>query len=355
MNLNVTLLCKVVDNFGDAGICARLARQLAVEHGCRVQIWSDQPELVMLLLGSGFHNDLAGGSVEVDHWAQPFASLSPPGDMVIEAFACGTPPELIAAMKAQSPQPVWVNLEYLTTEPWADGCHLNTSPHPSSGLIQHFFFPGFSHKTGGLIREKKLPLSNDIFAQLGVSQPAVPGELRLSLFCYPAAPIDNLCQALSTSPHPVRLFTPDGVRATAGGNLTIHPFGFVTQRDYDRLLAACDLNFVRGEDSFIRAHWAAKPLIWQPYIQPEDAHLAKLNGWMDQVTPFLSAEDAKILALAHEVWNVSAGDWREIWPSLSRCLPSLKVGMQRWTESLMKQDDLASQLLALIQTQGQVT
>ena len=35
------IFCKVVDNYGDIGVCWRLARQLAGEHGLRVRLWVD--------------------------------------------------------------------------------------------------------------------------------------------------------------------------------------------------------------------------------------------------------------------------------------------------------------------------
>ena len=38
------VFCRVVDNYGDAGVCWRLARQLAIEHGCDVTLWIDRLE-----------------------------------------------------------------------------------------------------------------------------------------------------------------------------------------------------------------------------------------------------------------------------------------------------------------------
>ena len=35
------IFCKVVDNYGDAGVCWRLARQLVAEHGLAVTLWID--------------------------------------------------------------------------------------------------------------------------------------------------------------------------------------------------------------------------------------------------------------------------------------------------------------------------
>jgi hypothetical protein len=58
------------------------------------------------------------------------------------------------------------------------------------------------------------------------------------------------------------------------------PLPFLPQVRYDELLWACDLNFVRGEDSFVRAQWAAKPFVWQIYPQAEDAHRVKLDAFL---------------------------------------------------------------------------
>ncbi len=43
MNKPITcdIFCAVVDNYGDIGVCWRLARQLAHEHGMTVRLWVD--------------------------------------------------------------------------------------------------------------------------------------------------------------------------------------------------------------------------------------------------------------------------------------------------------------------------
>jgi hypothetical protein len=58
----------------------------------------------------------------------------------------------------------------------------------------------------------------------------------------------------------------------------VHAVPFVSQDDYDRLLWLADLNFVRGEDSFVRAQWAEQPFVWQIYPQADNAHLEKLDA-----------------------------------------------------------------------------
>ena len=53
---------------------------------------------------------------------------------------------------------------------------------------------------------------------------------------------------------------------------------WLTQADFDHLLWACDLNFVRGEDSLVRAAWAGAPFVWQVYPQHDGAHAAKVEA-----------------------------------------------------------------------------
>ena len=37
----IDLFCRVVDNYGDIGVCWRLARQLDTEHDCKVRLIVD--------------------------------------------------------------------------------------------------------------------------------------------------------------------------------------------------------------------------------------------------------------------------------------------------------------------------
>src|SRR4051812_25101195 len=148
------VFCRVVDNYGDAGVCWRLARQLATEHGCHVTLWIDR-------LATLAHFQ---PGVDVQASTQSVAGISiariaddapapPLPDVVIEAFACGLPPLYVGAMGDASAPPLWIALEYLSAEPWVDTVHGLASPQPRLPLERYFWFPGFTHQTGGLIRE----------------------------------------------------------------------------------------------------------------------------------------------------------------------------------------------------------
>ncbi len=146
--------CRVIDNLGDAGVCWRLAVNLA-ERGQRVRLFIDDPAPLAFM--APLHGHGTPG-VEVRAW--PRSGPGPgddaePGDVVIEAFGCDLPPATVAAMARRPAAPVWLNLEYLSGEAYVERSHGLPSPQPN-GLRKWFFYPGFTPRTGGLLRERGL-------------------------------------------------------------------------------------------------------------------------------------------------------------------------------------------------------
>jgi uncharacterized repeat protein (TIGR03837 family) len=334
------IFCAVVDNYGDAGVCWRLARQLAGEHDWRVRLWID--DLAPLLRLAPDH---ATSAVDVRVWHKDWPAHWPEADVaevVIEAFACEPPAAYVEAMAARIRPPVWLNLEYLSAESWVAGCHAMPSPHPRLPLVKYFFFPGFDPATGGLLRERDYDARRAAFddaafrAEFGIP-PRARDELTISLFSYENPALADLMRAWVDSARPLRVLRPghSGPIVTEG-KLSLHPLPFLPQARYDELLWACDLNFVRGEDSFVRAQWAAKPFVWQIYPQAADAHLAKLEAFLaihpagDRLRPFWRA------------WN---GVGRLDWPAFAASLPALEVALRQWALTLAAGPDLAARLV----------
>ena len=270
-------------------------------------------------------------------------------DVVIEAFGCGLPAPYLAAMVACARQPVWINLEYLSAEPWIETCHGLASRHATLPLTRYFFFPGFTAKSGGLLRERDLFARRDRFhadararealwRALGLAPPAA-ATLVVSLFCYPNAALPALLDAWVDGEGPLLCLVPEGVggeplerwiasRAPPSGGplvrgrLTLAAVPFLAQDDYDRLLWACDVNFVRGEDSFVRAQWAAQPLVWQAYPQTQDAHRLKLEAFVARYAAALEA-DAAAWGNFLRAWN-DAGDAGATWSSFAAVRAKLR-------------------------------
>ena len=138
------IFCTVIDNFGDIGVCWRLAKQLAHEHGKTVRLWVDDlvsfsciaPQVVPAVQRQVFQQ------VEICLWSTLPKAVEP-ADVVIEAFACELPEVYVTAMLQMAKQPVWINLEYLSAESWVAQYHGLPSPHPRLPLSKTFFFPGF--------------------------------------------------------------------------------------------------------------------------------------------------------------------------------------------------------------------
>lgn len=289
--MQADLFCRVIDNFGDIGVSWRLARQLVVEHNWSIRLWVDDLQSFQKLdprLDTATDRQVIEG-VEILHWTDGI-NLAPAA-VVIAMFSCDLPESYLVQM--HSKPVLWINLEYLSAEDWVETCHALPSLR-SDGLSSYFFFPGFTSRTGGLLREVDLLSRRDAWLKdkeaqleflqsLGVTAKANNTRL-ISLFCYPNAPIQTLLNQLAADSTPSILLLPRGIaphlETSKLGNLFIKRIPFVPQTEYDKILWTCDLNFVRGEDSIVRAIWAGKPFVWQIYSQTENTHLLKLDAWL---------------------------------------------------------------------------
>ncbi|GIZ52158.1 elongation factor P maturation arginine rhamnosyltransferase EarP [Noviherbaspirillum aridicola] len=373
----LALFCKVVDNFGDIGICWRLSRQLQREHGIAVTLWVDDLKSFRRLCPDVVPDADAQHvqGIEVRHWRDQDGAFAPEEipDIVIEFFGCELPPAYVAAMAQCEPRPVWLNLEGLTAEEWVEGCHGLPSMHPRLPLTKHFFFPGFTAKTGGLLREAGLDEARQRFqsdpaamqgflGQLGVS-PAEMAAMKVSLFCYPHAPVADLFAAWSDGGTAVTCLVPEGVATAAvqsflggtpragavhaQGALTVRVIPFLPQPDYDRLLWACDLNFVRGEDSFVRAQWAQRPFVWHIYPQDENLHHKKLRAFLQRYASGLDGLEAFSLE-----WNGATAQqaWPQSWDSLRADLAGIERRAVEWSGRMQALGNLTSGMLAFAAT-----
>lgn len=337
------IYCRVIDNHGDIGVCWRLACDLA-SRGQRVRVWVDDASALAWMAPSG------APGVRVFRWKDAALDYEL-GDVVIEAFGCTLPSVVVDRMASMNRPPVWINLEYLSAEPFVERSHRVLSPQ-RRGLRKWFYYPGFTERTGGLIREADLLQRRQDFDAAawlqanGLSPRA--DERVVSLFCYeqPALPalLDHLSLKptllLATAGHAARQIEHLLGPSLRRGTLRAVLLPALPQTDYDHLLWASDLNFVRGEDSFVRAQWAGRPFVWQIYPQADGADALKLQAFLDR---FLQAADATLAGGIRQTWAAWNGgalpcptepdtaDWQR------HCLA--------WRDALVRQSDLASQLI----------
>jgi len=370
------IFCAVIDNFGDIGVCWRLSRQLSQEYGQIVRLWVDDLQRFASLAPT-VDSDLSCQTIqgiEIRLWSNHtaiFAQIEP-ADVVIEAFACELPENYLHKMQ-QKNQVVWINLEYLSAEPWVINYHAIPSRHPRSGLFKTCFFPGFVPGTGGLLRERiyqsqQVTFDNQAFLTRFDISADRSNIVRISLFCYDQAPVEHLIKHLSESIVPIGLIVPIGKIAQritqllgyshceAGmqmqlQQLTISIIPFLEQTDYDRLLCCCDINFVRGEDSFVRAQYAAKPFVWNIYPQVGQAHWEKLDAFLNIYTLTMSPDMANAIQEFWCSWNGRCVLNKEVLFQFLSLTGSLKKYNKAWYEQLLKQQDLVSNLVQFVENQ----
>jgi uncharacterized repeat protein (TIGR03837 family) len=370
------IFCLVVDNFGDVGVSWRLARQLAREHGKRVRLCLDDLTVLHKLrpdLDPAYDLQTVDG-VEVVRLGEPFV-VDGIADVVVETFGCDPPQAYVQAMAALAVKPRWINLEYLSAEEWVEGSHALPSPHPRLPLVKHYFFPGFTPRTGGLLREQGLLERRDAFQSDAGAQAAFwsglvgrlppPEALKVSLFTYAGAPVEGLARASAQHPGPVWLLAAEGAAShalrdwgegRAGMRRNDHVFHipFVPQERYDQLLWACDINFVRGEDSFVRAQWAARPFAWHIYPTDDGAHWVKMAAFLARYTADLDRGHAAAVTALWEAWNRgdqlvpsdrAAASLHEAWPAFTARRERLGEHARAWSDRLATRPDLAEALV----------
>jgi uncharacterized repeat protein (TIGR03837 family) len=260
------------------------------------------------------------------------------------------------AQRAQAP--VWINLEYLSAEAYPARNHGLPSPQlagPAAGMTKWFFFPGFDDATGGLIREPGLLKARDRFDRASwLASRAIdvaPYERLVSLFCYANAAVPALLQRLADQPTLV-LCTPEhAIRqasAAAGtegrlGELRVRALPWVSQHDYDRLLWSCDLNCVRGEDSWVRGIWAGAPMLWQPYPQADDLHIRKVDAYLERTLDGAPEALSGPLRRLARAW-AGAGVMPEALPDLDLW----RNQARDWCDALACRRDLTTALVTFV-------
>ncbi|MDP1521866.1 elongation factor P maturation arginine rhamnosyltransferase EarP [Methylotenera sp.] len=368
------VFCRIVDNFGDIGVCWRLSQQLAHEHHLQVRLFIDNLAIASKIIPS-LNAELPSqtiNSVEICTWPNADEDIKP-ADVALETFSCELPATYLEAMQAST---LWVNLEYLSAEPWVADFHARGSNNTK--ITRHFFFPGFTDATGGLIREtnifqknqklaKSPPLQCDFLQSLNLVH---DDALKISLFSYPHAPIPSLLNAMAESNQRIHCYVPIssifpkvaeyfGIDSSqlntiqtgekfSQKNLNVTILPFLSQSDYDKLLAICDINFVRGEDSWIRAIWAAKPFIWQPYLQTENTHITKLDAFLDLFYSSCDETAKYSVSEAHSAW-VADNITIPVWQNYLNNLPTIKRFTLQQANQLAEQTDLAAKLVIFLQ------
>ncbi len=292
-----------------------------------------------------------------------------PGDVVVEMFGCHLLPSFVDRIQQVGPGRVrWLNLEHLSAESWVEDAHLRPSPQPG-GINKLFFFPGFTDATGGLLREADLLTRRDAWQSLPSARrialralglpPPPEHATTVLLFSYGRSRLGSWLDLLAASARPTMLWVCPGPimetmnnwltmqlaagQTTVRGSLTVAALPYIAQERFDEILWAADLCIVRGEDSFVRAQWAARPLLWHIYPQHDDAHTVKLDAFLAR---YLEGAEAPLREATRNLWMA----WNQelaldnAWDAFLPHVTAARRHAERWCRSLALRTDLATQL-----------
>lgn len=393
-SMEITVLCKVVDNFGDIGVVFRLCRALSeLKKNLEIRlVVSNLDSFAKISKGidsTKTFQEFRGWKVfdwNDNALCKKEFSKNPP-EFILECFQCGRPEwleELLFSPQFNLNVQI-VNVEYLTAESWADDFHLLKSGTRSAKIKKINFMPGFTKKTGGLILDKNFMccLSEKKFALNLVKQNLdkkilsedFSDSFKILIFSYPKN-FDFLASAIKEFSFlkKIIVFVASGAGADSA-KISLKKFKvdfvclpFMQQEVWDAFLSLMDFSFVRGEDSFSRCCLLGNPFIWNIYPQEEEFHIVKLNAFLQKIKipqiekfSFLynrnfkascCPESLEILEekkLPSELEKINSEMKTEIL-SLLKNYESLKPEFKKFSNEILKNGNLAENLLNLLET-----
>lgn len=355
---SIDIFCRVIDNFGDAGVMWRLARAMRAL-GYRIRLIIDDPQTLTFLAGVNHLSPVEkiGEKEGIDvlcwekAWDNGPCPLTP-ADVVIEGFACRLPADYENRMQKRPPK--WFNIDYFSAEDWIEECHLVPSIDPASGLVKINYFPGITSRSGSLVIEKNYEDKQRSFLDL---HPKKASPLNIFFFGYPYGPINEIASAFKALGSPLELHLSQCEASRLLGEseaiktapwISVKNLPFTAQKDFDELLWGSDIAFVRGEDSAARAMIAGIPFIWHIYHQDDDVHMVKLKALEARLKPYFEEESVYGLwCLLQESYNEGHFD-RELFKALVVHLPQWKKASESFARDLRSLGSLSDKLSELI-------
>ena len=362
--LDIAILCKVVDNYGDVGFAYRLARALsALDDSVHIRFVIDNlASFALLASGIDSHAVVQQyGNWTVFDWnaadaCSAFFSKAMP-KIVLQCFQCPYPEWLEALLfdKKNTAVVHVVNIDYLTAEDYAEEFHCLKSLTRSSRIQKVNFMPGFTSKTGGLILDRKpacVPAKKN------------PDEFSVLIFGYVRdyAPIVRaLCafeaeKRKSDERFKLCAYAAAGqgqdafMKAYADSNahFAAERLPFLVQNEWDDLFYAMDALFIRGEDSLSRACLSGIPFVWQAYPQEDDYQRVKVEALLHRIKDFFPRDDFAIVENAWTLYNISGTAFCDTEKALFAFLEAscrIKKYFAAFASALIANGDFARSLL----------
>lgn len=370
---DITILCSVVDNYGDIGVSYRLIRHLLeISKDLKIRLVIDNLKSFSLL---NPHVDETKSfqtvdGIEVYDWKNYElcykAFTDRPPHLILECFQCGQPDWLEKILFEDRVDHIVqiIMIDYLSAEPWVEDFHCLKSLTRTALVPKVNFMPGFTSKTGGLLFNKESaffpgkltePQNSSALSESSSTLQKNSPVKKVLFFAYK----DDWTLAVRAMN---RVFSPETKVLVAGGAgqesileackkenavFTSEPLPYQSQLDWDKLMCTTDFMIIRGEDSMAQACQTGIPFIWQAYPQQNDYQTVKMNALLDRMRAHFGEE----FSLVEEAWkpvNKSDGDLEEGIFNFISNIDKLRPGFISFAKSLYTNGDLALNLVTFI-------
>ena len=392
--MQITILCKVVDNFGDIGVVYRLAKQLKkINPENTINLIVDNLESFNKICSGvqcGLERQEVEGLAVYDWNAADFCHREFSRDdgalmpLILECFQCGRPDwmeRILFEEKLQRTVHI-IMIDYLTAEKYAEDFHCLQSLTRSAKVQKVNFMPGFTNRTGGLVIDEEWQEPAAYKAEGPVlvftyEKDWTPLAAALSGYCKEGGRKiliaqgrgkESFMQAITKVVEPVE-------------TTIVEELPYLNQNEWDQMMKDCSALVIRGEESMSRACLSGIPFIWHAYPQSDEYQLVKVKALLERMKPHFDEEDFKIVEKA---WLEINGSNNMSFPGLTResrhnCgvqivgssptmthldsrtmtqnvyfqffteVPRLVPGFQDFAASLRKNGDLAANLMTYIE------
>ena len=343
---SIDIFCQVIDNYGDVGVAYRLAREFKrVYPNKKLRFVINQTEELNLIRKSE--------DIEIILY-KDISKIENSADLIIESFGCEIPKKYMD--KALKNSKLIINLEYFSAEKWVDDFHLQES-FLGGNLKKYFFIPGLSEKSGGILldnefleRKKKVEANKEYYLEkFGIKEKY---DLIGSVFSYEKN-FDSLIEELKKLGKKIILLIlsektqKNFIKYFDNNNyydkIKFVKLPFFTYNKYEELLALCDFNLVRGEDSFVRALLLGKPFLWHIYPQDENTHIEKLESFLEKY-----CSNNKELKQTFINYNINKDDFSYFFKNFKE----IEKYNKNYANYLIKNCDLMEKLINFIENIG---
>ena len=363
---DITILCKVVDNFGDIGVVYRLAKSI-LNLSQNPQFAKTKIRLIVDDL-TAFNkiNDKIDdkksfqcvNGMEIYDWKDfDFCynefTKNPPV-VILECFQCGRPDWLEKILFDDKVRHIVniIMIDYLTAEDYAETFHCLQSLTRSARVQKVNFMPGFTEKTGGLILDnmenllqKKVEKKQILFFSYDRDWSFLTSALERfynengfkKLFVAQGKGKESFCKAYKDEKC----------------NFFVEELPFINQEEWDALLVDCSILFIRGEESLSRAALSGIPFVWHAYPQSDEYQLVKVNALLEKLRPFFSESDFEIIKKVWIDFNSPDSELDKVQTQQNvleflKNVENLKDGFENFGQNLRKNGDLAFNLMTFI-------